>query len=82
MEKILERIRERGREFEKDLDMDFLITISHMYDQFFEDMKKECIKSNVLIIETDNYDAQQVFKLAVDHLSTLKTDIGVNTKDQ
>ena len=74
MDNILDRIRERGREFEKDLDMDFLITISQMYDQFFSEIEGGCVKSEVLIIDTDNYDANQVFDIVMKHVKDKDRD--------
>jgi len=49
---ILERIKSRGREFEKNIDPDYLKNLTHAYDQFFASFSS----CPVLTIETEELD--------------------------
>jgi len=49
---LLTRIRKRSRQFERDIDPEYLHRLNISYDRW---IKKECEKGNVLIIDTDNF---------------------------
>ena len=67
-ETVVERINRRGRDFESSMDIDFLINLSQMYDEMFENLETEFRRSKVLVIQTDNLNAEQVFSIAKEHI--------------
>jgi len=49
---LVERIRNRGRSFEKSIDVSYLTRLNESYESWIERAKKEF---NVLVVETDNF---------------------------
>lgn len=48
---LVERIRNRGRSFEKSIDVSYLARLNELYESWIEKAKKEF---NVLVVDTDN----------------------------
>ncbi|MBO8151328.1 MAG: deoxynucleoside kinase [Candidatus Neomarinimicrobiota bacterium] len=49
---LVERIRNRGRSFEKSIDVSYLTRLNELYESWIERARKEF---NVLVVETDNF---------------------------
>ena len=65
---LLKRIQRRGRDYEKSIDASYLDTLTYFYDMFFDKIQTECVNSKVIIIDTDNYDAEQIHKIVLRYL--------------
>ena len=65
---IMDRIRRRGRDFEKSMDVDFIVNISRMYDEMFANFETKFSRSKVLIIETDYLNSDQVLNVAQEYI--------------
>lgn len=70
IETVMQRIKLRGRDIEANIDISFIRNISQMYDEMFEKLETEFSRSKVLILQTDNLNAEQVFNIAKEHIIT------------
>ena len=53
---LISRIRKRGRDFEKDIDKEYLAQLNLLYDKWIEQYSKN---HRVLVVDTDNFDIDQ-----------------------
>ena len=54
IDRLLQQIKKRGRDYEKTIDPDYLLQLNLAYDEWIENAKDDGFK--VIIIETKNYD--------------------------
>jgi len=73
--KLLERIRMRGREYEKSISEEYLTRLNHYYDEWFESYRI----GKTLLVDTDNLD----FLENEDHFDRLVTKVfdSIDQKD-
>ena len=53
---LLSRIRKRGRDYEQNIDKEYLMQLNALYDRWIRDISNH---QRVLIVDTDNYDMHQ-----------------------
>ncbi|MCI0495270.1 deoxynucleoside kinase, partial [candidate division KSB1 bacterium] len=61
---LISRIRRRGRDFERDIDKEYLAQLNVLYDQWIDSYSR---KYRVLIVDTDDFDIAQD-KKRLDHI--------------
>lgn len=59
----IERVARRGREFENDIDAQFIAEISRSYKEMFESVGSVCGNADIMTLDTTYMDAEQVFNV-------------------
>ena len=67
---LVDRIQRRGRDCEQRIDVGYLDTLTYYYDKFFDEMTKSMPDSKVIIIDTNDLNADEVHKVVHKHLKT------------
>lgn len=65
---LLERIEKRGRAYEKEMDSEYLDTLSKYYDDFFLKFEKIFGKSKLIVVDTDCVGSKEVFGYTCEQL--------------
>ena len=65
-DKLLERIKKRGRDYEQEIDKEYLNCLGYYYDKFFE---KKFMESESFVIETDFLNKQEVLEKCLGFLN-------------
>lgn len=69
---LISRIRKRGREYEQNIDKEYLLQLNKLYNAW---VLEQAQKNNVMIVDTDNYDIDQ----DEDWLNSIVAEVGILT---